>query len=124
MVTARKNRRATTLGLLPPGGWGLRGGLRGLLITCQAGDLIYANSCYNCDEMTPTKRKAGRPPHVDDPPVLLSTSIPTSVDRTLRELSAVLGRPRSELLADAIRAYARKYADIKSIRNILTGRRK
>jgi hypothetical protein len=62
------------------------------------------------------KRGRGRPPHADDPPVLLSTSIPTSIDRILRELSAKLGRPRSELLADAITAYARRYADIKSMK--------
>ena len=54
------------------------------------------------------KSKRGRPPHTDDPPVLLSTSIPTTTDRLLRRLSADLKRPRSELLADAIRAYARR----------------
>ena len=54
------------------------------------------------------KPKRGRPPHTDDPPVLLSTSIPTSIDHLLRDLSATLQRPRSELLADAIRAYARR----------------
>jgi len=47
--------------------------------------------------------------------VLLSTSIPTSVDAILRELSDKQGRPRSELLADAIRAYARKYRVLKSM---------
>jgi len=54
------------------------------------------------------KSKRGRPPHTDDPPVLLSTSIPRSIDRLLRQLSTTLQRPRSELLADAIRAYARR----------------
>jgi len=55
------------------------------------------------------KPSRGRPPHTDDPPVLLSTSIPTSVDLLLRELAEKLSRPRSELLAEAIRAYARRY---------------
>jgi len=54
------------------------------------------------------KPQRGRPAHTDDPPVLLSTSIPTTTDRLLRRLSADLKRPRSELLADAIRAYARR----------------
>jgi hypothetical protein len=62
-----------------------------------------------------TKQKRGRPAHSDDPPVLLSTSIPASADRLLRELSNRLERPRSELLADAIRAYARRYSIIKSM---------
>lgn len=64
----------------------------------------------------PVRPKLGRPAHADDPPVLLSTSIPSSVDGTLRDLSAKLGRPRSELLADAIRAYARRYPDLKSMK--------
>jgi hypothetical protein len=55
--------------------------------------------------------RRGRPAHTDDPPVLLSTSIPSTVDRILRELSDRLERPRSELLAEAIRAYARRFAD-------------
>lgn len=66
-----------------------------------------------CGMARTPKPKRGRPAHRDDPPVLLSTSIPTSVDRLLRGMSDALGRPRSELLADAIRAYARRYADIK-----------
>jgi len=48
--------------------------------------------------------------------VLLSTSIPTSVDKMLRELSEEMNRPRSELLADAIRAYARRYPELKSMK--------
>jgi hypothetical protein len=59
--------------------------------------------------------KRGRPAHKDDPPVLLSTSIPASADKMLRELSDQIGRPRSELLADAIRAYARRFRTLKSI---------
>jgi hypothetical protein len=55
----------------------------------------------------------GRPPHLDDPPVLLSTTIPTSVDALLRELSAATGRPRSELLTEAVRIMARRYSTQK-----------
>jgi hypothetical protein len=65
--------------------------------------------------MKPTKQKRGRPAHTDDPPVLLSTTIPTSIDRLLRDLSTRIGRPRSELVADAVRAYARRFPNIKHI---------
>jgi metal-responsive CopG/Arc/MetJ family transcriptional regulator len=61
-------------------------------------------------------KKRGRPKHADDPPVLLSTSIPQSVDHLLRELSQQLGRPRSELIADAVRAYARRYPELKPMK--------
>jgi hypothetical protein len=40
---------------------------------------------------------------------MVGTTIPTSVDRLLKDLSSRLSRPRSELLADAIRAYARRF---------------
>lgn len=59
------------------------------------------------------KPKRGRPAHADDPPVLLSTTIPASSDRLLRELSAKLDRPRSELLAEAIKAYAHLHPILK-----------
>ena len=54
------------------------------------------------------KRGPGRPKHKDDPPVILATTIPKSLDRALREHAKVTGRPRSEHLADAIRAYLRR----------------
>ena len=54
------------------------------------------------------KRGPGRPKHKDDPPVILATTIPKSLDRALREHAKVTGRPRSEHLADAIRAYVRR----------------
>ena len=56
------------------------------------------------------KRGPGRPKHKDDPPVILATTIPKSLDRALREHAKVTGRPRSEHLADAIRAYLRRAA--------------
>ena len=62
------------------------------------------------------KPKRGRPAHTDDPPVLLSTSIPGSVDRILRELAVRSGRPRSELIADAVLAYARRFLELKSMK--------
>ena len=57
----------------------------------------------------PTKRRLGRPAHRDDPPKLFSTTIPTSIYEALDELSRKHGRPKSELLTDAIRAYARRF---------------
>jgi hypothetical protein len=53
------------------------------------------------------KRKRGRPKHADDPPVVLATTIPKSLDRALREFAKSSGRPRSEHLAAALRAYLR-----------------
>ena len=58
--------------------------------------------------------RRGRPAHTDDPPVLLSTSIPTSTDRLLRDMSEKLSRPRSQLLSEAIRAYARRFPEINT----------
>jgi hypothetical protein len=54
-----------------------------------------------------TKRR-GRPAHADDPPKLFSTTIPTSVYGLLCDVSETQRRPKSEVLADAIRAYARR----------------
>jgi hypothetical protein len=54
------------------------------------------------------KRKRGRPQHKEDPPVILATTIPKSLDRALREHAKATGRPRSEHLAAAIRAYLKK----------------
>jgi predicted transcriptional regulator len=54
------------------------------------------------------KRTPGRPKHTDDPPVVLSTTVPTSVRQALDHAAAKTGRPLSELLADAIRAYTKK----------------
>jgi hypothetical protein len=54
------------------------------------------------------KRGPGRPKHKGDPPVVLATTIPKSLDRALREHAKATGRPRSEHLAAAIRAYLRK----------------
>jgi hypothetical protein len=56
-----------------------------------------------------SKRPRGRPAHVTDPPVLLATTIPESLDRLLREIARETGRPRSEHLVRALRAYCRRY---------------
>jgi hypothetical protein len=66
---------------------------------------------------TPRIRR-GRPPHSDDPPVFLGTTIPRSADNILRELSVRLGRPRSELLAEAIRFLSRRYTKNKHMSKI------
>jgi Ribbon-helix-helix protein, copG family len=63
------------------------------------------------------KRGPGRPKHKDDPPVILATTIPKSLDRALREHAKVTGRPRSEHLADAIRAYLKRAATAPFSRN-------
>jgi hypothetical protein len=55
-----------------------------------------------------SKPRIGRPPHTDDPPQLFSTTIPESVYGLLRELSEKQNRPKSEILSDALRAYARR----------------
>jgi hypothetical protein len=78
--------------------------------------VMYLIGATLADMARTQKPKRGRPAHTDDPPKLLSTSIPTSVDEMLREMSDKLNRPRSELLADAIRAYARRYPNLKSIK--------
>jgi len=55
------------------------------------------------------KSRRGRPRHSDDPPKLFSTTIPESVYKVLDGLARSQGRPKSEILADAIRAYARRF---------------
>jgi hypothetical protein len=54
------------------------------------------------------KRKPGRPAHHDDPPKLFSTTIPTSAYELLSRISDAQNRPKSEVLADALRAYGRR----------------
>jgi hypothetical protein len=54
------------------------------------------------------KRGRGRPKHTDDPPVILATTIPKSLDKALREHAKATGRPRSEHLAEAIRTYLKR----------------
>ena len=55
-----------------------------------------------------TATRRGRPAHADDPPKLFSTTIPTSVYELLCEVAEIQRRPKSEILTDAIRAYARR----------------
>ena len=55
------------------------------------------------------KRGPGRPKHTDDPPVILATTIPKSLDRALREHAKATATPRSEHLAAAIRAYLNRH---------------
>ena len=43
------------------------------------------------------------PKHADDPPVKLMTTVPESVSELLDSLKQRLGRPRSEIIADAVR---------------------
>ena len=52
------------------------------------------------------QRRYGRPRH-SDRPKLFSTTIPESVYALLCEIAEIQRRPKSEVLTDAIRAYAR-----------------
>jgi hypothetical protein len=54
------------------------------------------------------RRRLGRPPHTDDPPIFFGTTIPTSIHRLIVELSEELSRTRSQVIAEAIVAYARR----------------
>jgi len=55
-----------------------------------------------------TRRRLGRPPHTDDPPVFFGTTIPTRIHKLIVELSEELSRTRSQIIAEAILAYARR----------------
>lgn len=57
-------------------------------------------------------RKRGRPPHTDDPPKLFSTTIPESAYTLLATLAEAQHRTKSEILTDALRAYARRFTDL------------
>ena len=70
--------------------------------------------CYDGRMPTAVRKRRGRPPHTDDPPVFLGTTVPTSIDRLLRNLADRQEQPRSKILADAIRAYARRFAEYKT----------
>ena len=63
--------------------------------------------------------RPGRPPHKDDPPEMVGTTVPKSVNRLLKQLSTTLDRPKSEVLAEAIRAYAALHSYIKHIKKKL-----
>lgn len=71
----------------------------------------------------PKKRGPGRPKHKEDPPVILATTIPKSLDRASREHAKVTSRPRSEHLADAIRAYKTKKAALAAAKGAMAKER-
>jgi hypothetical protein len=54
-------------------------------------------------------RAQGRPRHLD-PPKLLATTLPLSVYRLLDDLAEALRRTKSQILVEALQAYAAKYA--------------
>jgi hypothetical protein len=62
--------------------------------------------------MTPTtrskRRRRGRPANLD-PPKLFSTTLPSTVYETLSKLSEAQHRTKSEILTDALHAYARRF---------------
>jgi len=57
----------------------------------------------------PSPRRRGRPPHLDDPPAKLATTIPGSLNLRLRSLAARTGRPVSEHLAKALVSYLKRH---------------
>jgi hypothetical protein len=65
--------------------------------------------------MTPTKRakrrRRGRPANLD-PPKLFSTTLPSIVYDMLSKLSTAQHRTKSEILTDAIQAYARRFHEL------------
>ena len=62
---------------------------------------------------TAQRRKPGRGrPKNIDPPKLFSTTLPESVYDLLGQLAGAQGRTKSEILTDALRAYARRFTDI------------
>jgi hypothetical protein len=65
--------------------------------------------------MTPTKRAKrrtrGRPANLD-PPKLFSTTLPSTVYDMLAKLAEAQHRTKSEILTDALHAYARRFNDL------------
>jgi hypothetical protein len=65
--------------------------------------------------MRPTKRAKrrtrGRPANLD-PPKLFSTTLPTRVYEMLSKLSEAQHRTKSEILTDALHAYARRFQQL------------
>jgi metal-responsive CopG/Arc/MetJ family transcriptional regulator len=66
--------------------------------------------------MTPLKRgqaakRRGRPKNIDEA-ILFSTTLPKSVLELLDKLSKLQRRTKSEILSDAVRAYARRFTDL------------
>jgi metal-responsive CopG/Arc/MetJ family transcriptional regulator len=66
--------------------------------------------------MTPLKRakgakRRGRPKNIDEA-ILFSTTLPKSVLELLDKLSKLQHRTKSEILSDAVRAYARRFTDL------------
>jgi hypothetical protein len=56
-------------------------------------------------------RKPGRPPNLD-PPHLFSTTVPKSIYKLLSQLADAQHRTKSEVLTDALRAYARRFKEV------------
>jgi len=73
------------------------------------------------DRPSGAKRGRGRPRHLD-PPKLLATNLPTSIYDLLADLSVALRRTKSQVLTEAIQAYAAKHADFMPRRKHLTQR--
>ena len=81
----------------------------------------YTGRRMKADRPSGAKRGPGRPRHLD-PPKMLATNLPTSVYSLLSDLAAALRRTKSQVLTEAIQAYAAKYAEFLPRRKLLTRR--
>ena len=81
----------------------------------------YTGRRMKSDRPSGAKRGRGRPRHLD-PPKMLATNLPTSVYSLLSDLAAALRRTKSQVLTEAIQAYAAKYAAFLPRRKRLTRR--
>ena len=57
------------------------------------------------------RRRPGRPANLD-PPKLFSTTLPSTVYDMLAKLAEAQRRTKSEILTDALHAYARRFNDL------------
>lgn len=77
--------------------------------------LTYVNisTCDTLRFMASAKQvsRRGRPPNLD-PPRLFSTNLPESVYGLLSRLAEAQHRTKSEVLSDALRAYARRFREV------------
>jgi hypothetical protein len=60
------------------------------------------------------RKKMGRPPHLDDPPISFATTLSESTIARLTRLHEQLGRPRSEIIAKALQVYEQMQPLLKS----------
>ena len=73
---------------------------------------LTSRMMFRVTEKSAAKRnRPGRPAHSDDPPKIFSTTLPESVHELLSDIAKRQKRPKSEILAEAVRAYARRFSE-------------